>query len=81
MLCKFQEQCRGHCCGNGSQGPSCSGGFGQSRDWDLEGLVVVSVASTLGEIGASGDMEYRSHLPWLLLLFCGFLLLELPASK
>lgn len=47
-----------------------SGVFGQSRDWALESVVVNSVASALGETGASGGAEDRSHLVWLLLFFC-----------
>ena len=40
--------------------------FGQSKGLGHPGFVVTSVASTLGAVGASGGMEYRSYLIWLL---------------
>lgn len=50
------------------KGENRSGVFGQSRDWATPS-VVTSVASTWGEVSASGGMEYRSHLIWWLLVF------------
>lgn len=60
-----------------SAGGGGSGAFGQSRGWALEGVVVNSVASALGEMGASGGAEDRSHLVWLLLFFCFCLLFSI----
>lgn len=51
------------------KGESVSGIFGQSRDQVDQGLLVTSVASTWGGMGASGGMEYKSDLIWLLLFF------------